>query len=334
MEESPVDRDTLAEMHAETILRELRFDKVVSQEVYRTGGEGEGMNGKQGVGEDMESQAEMWLATLRAAVELGFLQAYEEGKGDSFEAMEGLAKIGDTRAIPYIHALMEQYPTTRYVEALVELGDFTGVQWVLEWIRRNNATFARGMEEVVARPYSPSLAPWTDDCDRTFVMDSARKIRPKLPADLRAQIDHVLETVTIAGLKISVHVEVLDLVPRVIYLEGLPTEYQEPIDELDLTPLSRCTKLRMLNISKNGDRTIDLSPLRECKALEYFECLNDEPFFLEISPLFDCPRLAVVKIDQPIFAQPHLKERRDIPQGILAIMDTIRWEKPDYDDFF
>jgi Leucine-rich repeat (LRR) protein len=86
--------------------------------------------------------------------------------------------------------------------------------------------------------------------------------------------------------------------------------------KIDLSPLSECRDLKILNIDDMKLTDVDLSPLSGCRELEFLKLNDNELNSVDITPLFECDKLNLLEIDRITLTTTLNREIEDWPKGV------------------
>ncbi len=97
----------------------------------------------------------------------------------------------------------------------------------------------------------------------------------------------------------------------------------EGIRNIDLSPLSECSKLQELSLSGNRLESIDLSPLSECSQLQGLSLLGNRLESIDLSPLSKYSQRIYLSLDDSV----RLVADRSVMPALKRVLDSYVFER-------
>ena len=97
------------------------------------------------------------------------------------------------------------------------------------------------------------------------------------------------------------------------------------LDELDLTPISSCSLLKILTISSRSLKELDLTPLENCSELDFVMIDCPELTKLDITPLFKCSKLITFQADVIELVAEEPVNNHEWPKGLVKFRKKVQF---------
>ena len=102
--------------------------------------------------------------------------------------------------------------------------------------------------------------------------------------------------------------------------------HENQLQSIDLTPLSQCTSLRELGLDENQLQSIDLTPLSQLHNLQELGLCGNQLESVDVSPLFSCQELTTLYFDDGVelVALLSLQKADPVPSALRKLVEEER----------